>query len=532
MTSKGDVNVLVITYKKRSLIQIAVGVLAALLPCLMLAQHALSQPATTIHSTNTDKERTRSQMLSAWYTWDPYQFEKIFEKSGERLLTGLDIQLLRATLARAGIDVSFTYLEWDDHQKALKEGKNDVATGAFITPEREQYAWFSNHYRYEANVLYVKRGMSKQYPFQSAKAMLAYFRTHAFRLGVVQGYSYTPSSLNQYITAPENRPSIVFAKNELALFRHLKNGYIDGFLTDRIIGATLNWRSGFQDSVEEYPGFFAKAPVHLMFSKKTVAKETVDKINQTIDAMKQDGSYKKITKHYLFPVLLNITIGSQWFFALDILGTIAFALSGLTIAFKEHYSIVGALVLAALPAVGGGIMRDLLVSRDPIGVVRTPVYLLLVFGVVVTGYLLITALRKSKKLAQLVSHIKRFFPLSPLQISDAAGLAAFTITGVTVAVEARLTPLWLWAPLLAAITSSGGGILRDIVRSHKHIDSLKGELYPEVSFIWGLLFYFIIEWESSNPNLNEIFIAVLFVLLGAFFTRVVVMLLKWRSLIF
>ena len=88
-------------------------------------------------------------------------------------LTGLDVQLSKSTLARAGIRLSYTHLDWDVHQDALKRGSNDMASGAFINDERQRYAWFSHPYRYESNVLYVRRGTRGQYPFKSSQAMLA-----------------------------------------------------------------------------------------------------------------------------------------------------------------------------------------------------------------------------------------------------------------------------------------------------------------------------------------------------------------------
>ena len=67
------------------------------------------------------------------------------------------------------------------------------------------------------------------------------------------------------------------------------------------------------------------------------------------------------------------------------MGTVAFALSGVVLVYGGQYTLFGALVLAALPAVGGGIVRDLLLQRDPLGVVRSPEALLSVFGTVLAG---------------------------------------------------------------------------------------------------------------------------------------------------
>jgi len=66
------------------------------------------------------------------------------------------------------------------------------------------------------------------------------------------------------------------------------------------------------------------------------------------------------------------------------------------------------------------------------------------------------------------------------EVSDALGIAAFTVTGVAVAISARLDPLWLWAPLLAMLTAAGGGMLRDLVQQAGKLASLHREFYAEV----------------------------------------------------
>src|SRR5262249_61086164 len=79
---------------------------------------------------------------------------------------------------------------------------------------------------------------------------------------------------------------------------------------------------------------------------------------------------------------------------LAFIGTVAFALSGVVLAYAGQYSVFGALVLAAVPAVGGGIVRDLLLQRDPLAVVRNPEALLTVFGTVLAGMVVIKAMAR------------------------------------------------------------------------------------------------------------------------------------------
>src|SRR5262245_26764529 len=64
------------------------------------------------------------------------------------------------------------------------------------------------------------------------------------------------------------------------------------------------------------------------------------------------------------------------------------------LAYAGQYTLFAALVLAALPAVGGGIVRDLLLQRDPLAVVRDPEALLTVFGTVLAGMIVIKAMAR------------------------------------------------------------------------------------------------------------------------------------------
>ena len=63
----------------------------------------------------------------------------------------------------------------------------------------------------------------------------------------------------------------------------------------------------------------------------------------------------------------------------------------MVLAYEGRYTLFGALILAALPAVGGGGVRDLLLQRQPLGIVRAPEALLIVFGTVFVGMVVIKA---------------------------------------------------------------------------------------------------------------------------------------------
>src|SRR5262249_60449837 len=103
-------------------------------------------------------------------------------------------------------------------------------------------------------------------------------------------------------------------------------------------------------------------------------------------------------------ILAQQVLDSDWFRVLTLLGTVAFALSGVVLAYSGGYTLIGALTLAALPAAGGGILHDLILQRQPIGIVRDPAILLTIFCTVLLGktFFRLTALTAAPRAVQTV----------------------------------------------------------------------------------------------------------------------------------
>ncbi len=422
-----------------------------------------------------------------WYPWDPYQY-LVVQQDVERL-TGLDVQLVRSVFAQMGHGVSYEEVSWKQHQLDVKNGTRDIAAGAFKNPARAEYAYFSAPYRKEADVLYVRKGDALRYGFKNIDELLTRFQEQKFRLGVINGFYYGPDVM-RFINDPANASRVVKVPDDVANFKNLLNHTIDGFVADRLVGSTLAWRNGWQLAVEEVSPPVYSENIHVMFSKKTTTPELVKAFNRSLDRLKQSGQYGLIIREYLFPALLGATVGQRWFFTIDILGTIAFAISGVLLARQGGYSLFGAFVLASLPAVGGGIIRDLVVNREELAVLANPAYPLAVIFTVLAGYLAFNLAARAGKSSR--NHrdsadddwfVRKIGVNTAIAFFDALGLAAFTVIGVVVAVEARTNPLWLWGPLLAALTGAGGGIIRDVIRADANNPFLKGTFYAEVALI-------------------------------------------------
>lgn len=470
------------------------------------------------------KESKSNTLRGGWYLWDPYQY--LEKGQGYTQLNGLDINLEKAIAKQAGYEINFEQVAWKQHLNDLAVGMRDIAAGATKTSDREKYVYFSIPYREESNSLFTLKSSSKKLHFSSVEEFLMQVKKTNFKLGVVDGYVYVDPKINAFIADPANHAQLVPVDNTYENLEHLMSAKIDGFLADRIDGATALWRSSNREKVVEK--VIGIVPIHLMFSKKTVSREIVETFNKSIEAVKDSGEYDSIIRSYLFPILLMQTIDRDWFIVIDIIGTVAFAISGLIIAYRERASFFKATVLAALPAVGGSIIRDLIAGRSPIGVLRTPIYVIAIALTVLMAYILIRLMKMAFFLPRptstqkaIVERHSKYLALS-IDIFDALGLAAFTVIGVTVAFSSRSDPLWVWGPIFAVTTGVGGGIIRDLLREDRVIWALKGEFYAEVPFIWGIFLtvYLLMNKQYTSPE--PIFYAVLCTLIGGFMTRLLI----------
>lgn len=131
---------------------------------------------------------------------------------------------------------------------------------------------------------------------------------------------------------------------------------------------------------------------------------------------------------------------------LDLLGVAVFAISGVLAAGRKGMDWLGVLVIAALTAIGGGTLRDVLLNRHPI------------FWIVDTNYLIVIGL---SALLTLLYVRWRPPPGKLLLLADAAGLALFTLSGAQVAEAFRLSPIIV--VLMGTMTGAAGGVLRDVL---------------------------------------------------------------------
>lgn len=456
-------------------------------------------------------------LKTGWYLWEPYQFSKVTNNGFK--LVGMDIEILKSLAERVGVRLDFESVEWKQHQLEIESGVKQLAAGATYTQDRAEYAYFAGPYRFEENSLFALTDNPKDVEFDNVRELLSQIRLQNFVLGVVKGFIYADPQVNLFISDYNNQDIIKEYTTDLDAFSDLLDGKIDGVVADRFAGAAVLLEMKSINKVIETP-VGPKTPIYFMFSKKSVSSELVDRFNKEITQFKNQSEYKSIIKNYVYPVLLMQTIESEWFYIIGVIGTFAFAISGVAIAAKDNSTLFGTLLFAMLPSVGGSIMRDILINREEVGLFLTPSYMYYIITVVLIGFSSIRLLEYYNKDAQQDESMAKFWN-DVLIISDALGQAAFIVTGVAIAIMGRIEPIGLWGPFFAFLTANGGGIIRDLLRRKNIVMCLEDSLNAEISILWGIIFGVYLDYNSYSPDPQKIQNFVIFVIIGAFISRLV-----------
>lgn len=167
---------------------------------------------------------------------------------------------------------------------------------------------------------------------------------------------------------------------------------------------------------------------------------------------------------------------------LEIIGTVAFAISGALVAIKAKFDIFGVIVVACVTAVGGGITRDLLIGQIPPKIFSNG-YIVLIACLSAVAVFAVAYIRKAKfiLLNDRIEKINNYF--------DALGLGAFTVTGVEIAFYNGLFENAFLAITIGVLTGVGGGLLRDIFTENtpyifkKHVYALASILGATVYYV-------------------------------------------------
>lgn len=172
-------------------------------------------------------------------------------------------------------------------------------------------------------------------------------------------------------------------------------------------------------------------------------------------------------------------------YSIDILGTIAFAISGVLVAFNKRMDLFGILIIAFVTAVGGGTLRDLLIGDTPVSWMTNITYTYVVLASAICAIIF-----RSK-----INYLR-----TSLFLFDTIGIGLYTLVGIEKGIQADLHPIICIA--LGTMTASFGGVLRDILCNEIPVIFRK-EIYATACIAGGVVYFLLIKFLIDS---NVVFI--------------------------
>ncbi|OZV67656.1 trimeric intracellular cation channel family protein [Winogradskyella aurantia] len=170
---------------------------------------------------------------------------------------------------------------------------------------------------------------------------------------------------------------------------------------------------------------------------------------------------------------------------LDILGTIAFAISGVLVAMSKRMDAFGVFIIAFVTAVGGGTLRDVLIGTTPVFWMKDMTFM----AVIAISAFVAVVFRNELK------HLRK-----SLFLFDTIGIGLYTVIGIEKGLNAELHPTICIT--LGTISACFGGVIRDILCNEIPVIFRK-EIYATACIVGGLVYFLLREFTG---DINSIFL--------------------------
>ncbi|WP_412984400.1 trimeric intracellular cation channel family protein [Pontimicrobium sp. IMCC45349] len=161
------------------------------------------------------------------------------------------------------------------------------------------------------------------------------------------------------------------------------------------------------------------------------------------------------------------------FYTIDILGTIAFAISGVLVATHKKLDLFGILIIAFVTAIGGGTIRDVLIGQTPVGWMKD-----MNFTYAIIASAVFAIVFRSK-----INYLR-----TSLFLFDTIGIGLYTVVGIEKGLSAELHPIICVA--LGTISACFGGVIRDILCNEIPVIFRK-EIYATACILGGISYFII-----------------------------------------
>ena len=173
----------------------------------------------------------------------------------------------------------------------------------------------------------------------------------------------------------------------------------------------------------------------------------------------------------------------DWIYCLDLFGTGIFSVSGVLMAIRKKFDLVGTLVIGFATAIGGGTIRDILIGVSPVGWLNDRNY----FIAIIFGYIIAYTFKHK------IIQFKR-----SMFIFDTIGIGVFTILGIETSMDYSLhTEICL---IMGVISACFGGVIRDVLTNEVPLIFRK-EIYASACLVGGTVYISLMKLSSySDAN--------------------------------
>ena len=227
------------------------------------------------------------ELTIGWDHWPPYQYKN---KQGE--LMGIDIDIIKSVCEAVGYEVKFKQLPWKRLLIYLEDGRLDVGMAGSKTKERKKFINFGISYRSGKEVLFVRKGEVAKYKIKK----LADLKKYNFRMGCTRG-NYHGEEFKELLDKKILETEAV--NDEIQNINKLIFERIDGFVGNEISNLIKLQKKEFKDKIEIHPYIVNEDKNYFMLSKKSTTNEDIEKLNEGIRLIKNNGEYDKIIKKYM-----------------------------------------------------------------------------------------------------------------------------------------------------------------------------------------------------------------------------------------
>ncbi|WP_196138043.1 ABC transporter substrate-binding protein [Aliikangiella sp. G2MR2-5] len=215
--------------------------------------------------------------------WMPYQG---LTKNGQP--TGKQVELIQQIVKEVGCSLSYKSMSFPQGLIELQNGTVDFQMNASVSEERKSYSYFSIPYRKEFLLLYSTSKYLDKCQTMNLEALIK----DGFKLGLQKGLVYGPE-LTRIQKNRELNSKIYYVDTNIQHVQLVQQKNLDGVVDDPIVVSYRSTKNVTGDTLSACSIVVSESPISLIFSKKTVSRELVDKFNRAIRKIQNTRAYQK-----------------------------------------------------------------------------------------------------------------------------------------------------------------------------------------------------------------------------------------------